>query len=586
MLNVPASASNVHVVLYNDDETPWQFVVDLLGSVFSITPAYAAIIVKHVDEQGKCACGSYPAGVADAMINAARLQINASGHGLKIAAEPIGGGARDGAHCCAFCSKPADASEVNFKTAGALICSDCIQQAAGQLGEATKTVRFKYAHEALTWHFAGIAKDQLVTTSRQFPGHMRADVQIAIDKQFSAAPVRFFGIYEQHRYETLTFAALSKDGQYAPSIAAAQYQDVDIGDEVPVKCLNNGLWLCREGDLRYAVVLSSHREHGQEAGTCVEIALPAGEAGSDFTQRCFKALEAAVNASRSYRGKVLSLDDDSDYSGRSKGIMVHRLPPVGREDVILPDATLKLLDRNVLTFVGSRQALRALGQSTRKGILLYGPPGTGKTHTIRYLSSHLPGHTTLIITAGQVGLLGQYMGLARLLQPALVVIEDVDLIARARENMGGPCEESLLNKLLNEMDGLKQDADILFVLTTNRPEQLEGALAGRPGRIDQAIEVPLPDDDGRAKLVKLYGKGLNLSPAVIAEAVTRTQGVSAAFIKELMRRTAQASIVRGARSVTSADLGEALDDMLFTGGRLNIKLLGGAQSAVDGCCSK
>jgi len=81
------------------------------------------------------------------------------------------------------------------------------------------------------------------------------------------------------------------------------------------------------------------------------------------------------------------------------------------------------------------------------------------------------------------------MSLARLLQPAMVVIEDVDLIARDREQMG-PCDESLLNGLLNEMNGLKQDADILFILTTNRPEQLESALASRPGRIDQAIEVP------------------------------------------------------------------------------------------------
>jgi hypothetical protein len=81
-----------------------------------------------------------------------------------------------------------------------------------------------------------------------------------------------------------------------------------------------------------------------------------------------------------------------------------------------------------------------------------------------------------------------YMELARLLQPAMVVIEDVDLIARDRGEMGGPCEEALLNKLLNEMDGLREDADILFVLTTNRPQELESALAGRPGRIDQASE--------------------------------------------------------------------------------------------------
>jgi len=171
--------------------------------------------------------------------------------------------------------------------------------------------------------------------------------------------------------------------------------------------------------------------------------------------------------------------------------------------------------------------------------------------------------------------------LARLLQPTLVVIEDVDLIARDREEMGSPCEESLLNKLLNEMDGLKEDADILFVLTTNRPEQLEIALAGRPGRIDQAIEIPLPDSAGREKLVRLYGKGLNLSQAVAAESVKHTEGVSAAFIKELMRRTAQASLLRqSTQGVTVGDLEEALDDMLFSGGKLNVKLLGGAQMVI------
>ena len=238
-----------------------------------------------------------------------------------------------------------------------------------------------------------------------------------------------------------------------------------------------------------------------------------------------------------------------------------------------------------MRFIESRGALRRLGQSTRKGILLYGPPGTGKTHTIRYLAGNLPGHTTLIMTAGQMALLAQYMTLARLLQPTMVVIEDVDLIARDREDMGTPCEESLLNTLLNEMDGLKDNADIMFVLTTNRPEQLEGALAGRPGRIDQAIEVPLPDDVGRAKLVRLYGGRLKLSDRIVEEAVVRTKGVSAAFIKELMRRTAQSSVMRdGGELVTSEDLAEALDDMLFTGGRLNVKLLGGADAA-SACCA-
>jgi ATP-dependent 26S proteasome regulatory subunit len=141
----------------------------------------------------------------------------------------------------------------------------------------------------------------------------------------------------------------------------------------------------------------------------------------------------------------------------------------------------------------------------------------------------------------------------------------------------------MLNALLNEMDGLKQDAEILFVLTTNRPEQLESALAGRPGRIDQAIEVPLPDDIGRRKLVQLYGRDLPLGDAIVDEAARRTEGVSAAFIKELMRRIAQASIARdGGATVESGDIGQALDDMLFAGGKLNVRLLGGAREMASG----
>jgi ATP-dependent 26S proteasome regulatory subunit len=163
------------------------------------------------------------------------------------------------------------------------------------------------------------------------------------------------------------------------------------------------------------------------------------------------------------------------------------------------------------------------------------------------------------------------------LQPSMLVIEDVDLIARDREAMSGPCEESMLNRLLNEMDGLKGDADILFVLTSNRPEQLEQALAGRPGRIDQAIEVPLPDFACRSRLVKLYSGGLALSDVIVALAAKRSEGVSAAFIKEMMRRTAQANLERGGGPVVASDVEQAVEDMMFTGGKLNARLLGGAE---------
>jgi ATP-dependent Clp protease adapter protein ClpS len=583
MSGTEAPVTYREIIFHDDDETPIDFVIEIVHMVFKKPLEDTRRFMEEVAEDGKASCGSFPRDIANAMLETARQRIDESGHPLRITSRASHGDHVLFDNRCKLCGELGSRNTVSLKGTKTPVCDDCVSEVARNQPDVTSNKKFTFAYEALASHFAGIPADRLVTTSRQFPGHMRADVQAGVDRLFSASRLRFFGIHEEHRYETLTFATLTRDGRGASAIVPAQYHDVDIGESAPVKCLENGLWLCRtDDDQHYAVVLSSHREYSRESGTRIEIAVPAGAEGAEFVQRCFAELERAVNDARCYRGKVLSLDVDNDYSGRTRGIMVHKVPRVRRDDVILPEATLALLDRNVLDFVGSRPRLRELGQSTRKGILLYGPPGTGKTHTIRYLASNLPDHTTLIITAEQVGALAQYMSLARLLQPAMVVIEDADLVARDRERMNSACDEVMLNKLLNEMDGLKQDADILFVLTTNRPEQLESALASRPGRIDQAIEVPVPNETGRKKLVQLYGRGLPLSDAVVAEAAQRSEGVSAAFIKELMRRVAQASIVRdGGKTVDSSDISQAVDDMLFTGGKLNVKLLGGAREMAE-----
>ena len=84
--------------------------------------------------------------------------------------------------------------------------------------------------------------------------------------------------------------------------------------------------------------------------------------------------------------------------------------------------TLELLERNVIQFVNQRSRLNELGISTKKWLLFYGPPGTGKTHTIHFLAGALEGHTTLLISAEQIGLLGEYMTLARLLQQRIDVM--------------------------------------------------------------------------------------------------------------------------------------------------------------------
>ena len=126
------------------------------------------------------------------------------------------------------------------------------------------------------------------------------------------------------------------------------------------------------------------------------------------------------------------------------------------------------------------------------------------------------------------------------------------------------------------MDGLREDADVIFILTTNRPDHLEPALASRPGRIDQAIEFPLPDEEGRKKLIELYSGGLELSPPLMDLLVRRTERASPAFIKELMRRAAQFQFEVGKDNVlVQPAVDAAIEEMLFAGGALNLKLLGG-----------
>ncbi|WP_437563127.1 AAA family ATPase [Sorangium sp. So ce542] len=183
--------------------------------------------------------------------------------------------------------------------------------------------------------------------------------------------------------------------------------------------------------------------------------------------------------------------------------------------------------------------------------------------------------TTLLLTGLGVKLLKEACAMARSLQPSLVVLEDVDIIAQDRESTDSSCRSPLLFDLLNQMDGLAEDTDVIFLLTTNRPQALEPALAARPGRIDLAVEVPLPDADCRRRLLALYGRGLSLRGDDLAPLIARTEGVSAAFIRELLRRAAlfAADAGRGA-AVAEEDLKEALHELLVDGGPLTRSLLG------------
>jgi AAA+ superfamily predicted ATPase len=429
-------------------------------------------------------------------------------------------------------------------------------------------------------HF-GVPVGHIATAGRQFPITSRPDIQSAIEELMQRHPgTKLLGLVSPNMHEPPQLAHLLGPSHFPVNAGPLQYDEIDIGEPLPVRCLKNGLWLSRDKELSFAIMITPGGRFGMASGVQVEIAVPSGELGAQFSQELFRQLEIVVARARTYRGRIISLEAHIHPMGGGSMVKVHRLAQVKRDEVILPRQTLATLDRNVAGFMAARERLRTLQFQARKGLLFYGPPGTGKTHTIHYLASQLPNHTTLLVTAEQVGLLDEYFRLARFLQPSMMIIEDVDLIARERTQMFGVGQEVLLNKLLNEMDGLREDADVLFILTTNRPDQIEPALISRPGRIDQAIEFPLPDEEGRAKLTKLYARGLEISQELMDSIVSRTKGVSAAFIKELMRRCAQFQIefARG-NVLEQPSVDAAIEEMLFAGGALNRRLLGGEAAA-------
>jgi ATP-dependent 26S proteasome regulatory subunit len=197
-----------------------------------------------------------------------------------------------------------------------------------------------------------------------------------------------------------------------------------------------------------------------------------------------------------------------------------------------------------------------------------------------YLLHAMAGRTTILLTGRGLGLIEQALAIGRDLAPATFVFEDIDLVAAERTMEFG--SEGVLFELLNQMEGLAEDEDLLFVLTTNRPDLIEPALAARPGRIDLALEIPLPDADGRRRLLSLYATGIKLDADSLDQLVERSDGVSGAFIKELVRQAWLRAALENREPPTAQDLRRVLDELLEERSTLTRRLLGQASDGNDG----
>jgi predicted AAA+ superfamily ATPase len=418
--------------------------------------------------------------------------------------------------------------------------------------------------------FLGVPLADVQPISETFPPHQVVDLDLALDSLITQYAGGRRGVAGSHRVHVDSFSEFLL-GMMGFRLGAVAYERRPTGPDSDRRVVAFGM-----GEIRFHgtplvwLQRSASPQYGRDRYS-LDVMCPDG----DVTDRFLSELHQRMAELSILRGQVISFAaDDFSYHAAGAKLTFLRRPEISAAEVILPEGVRERVVRHVVGIGDQREALRQAGQHLKRGVLLYGPPGTGKTHLVRHLLSQTEGTTAVLLSGRTLGLLHDATALARAVPPAIVVLEDCDLVA---EHRGGETNAALF-ETLEAMDGLAADADVTFILTTNRADLLERALVERPGRVDLAVEIVKPDQEGRERLFRLYAADLlaagQLSEQAVLTAAARTEGVTASFTKELIRRCVVDAALAG-RPPEDADVSHALDEMLSDAEALTKTLLGG-----------
>jgi cell division protease FtsH len=225
----------------------------------------------------------------------------------------------------------------------------------------------------------------------------------------------------------------------------------------------------------------------------------------------------------------------------------------------------------VVDFLRDPGKYQRLGARAPKGVLLAGPPGTGKTLLARatageakvpFFSASASEFIEMIVGVG-AGRVRELFAEARKVAPAIIFIDEIDTIGRARGGpraFGGHDErEQTLNQILTEMDGFSGHEGVVVLSATNRPDVLDPALL-RPGRFDRQIMVHPPDQRGRVEILRVHTRKVPLADGVDLEQVAAsTPGMTGADLANLVNEAALLAARRKQDVVFQRDLADALE---------------------------
>ena len=263
----------------------------------------------------------------------------------------------------------------------------------------------------------------------------------------------------------------------------------------------------------------------------------------------------------------------AEYDSRVRVMELDTKPTEKYTDMGGVDKQIQELEEAIVFPLEKKHLFEAIGIKPPKGVLMYGPPGTGKTMLARAVAAKVK--ATFLKLAGSQ-LVQTYIGdgakmvrdafaLAREKAPTIIFIDEIDAVGLKRSasnEHGGKEVQRTMLELLNQLDGFSSSDNVKVIAATNRADVLDPALL-RSGRLDRKIEFPMPNEEGRAKILEIHSRKMHYNNKAIdfKEFARMTDDFNGAMLKAVCVEAGMIALRRGGAEVTHADYVEGINQV-------------------------
>ena len=263
----------------------------------------------------------------------------------------------------------------------------------------------------------------------------------------------------------------------------------------------------------------------------------------------------------------------NEYDSRVRVMELDTKPTEKYSDMGGVDKQIQELEEAIVLPIEKKELFDAIGIKPPKGVLMFGPPGTGKTMLARAVAARVK--ATFLKLAGSQ-LVQSYVGdgakmvrdafaLAREKAPTIVFIDEIDAVGLKRtggDHHGGKEVQRTMLELLNQLDGFSSSDDVKVIAATNRADVLDPALL-RSGRLDRKIEFPMPNEEGREKILEIHSRKMHYNPKMVnfKEFARMTDDFNGAMLKAVCVEAGMIALRRGGTEVSHNDYVEGINQV-------------------------